>query len=73
MSEVKVVKNEEEKWEPSQDSSGLNEKAKGGLPDGALALFNRLGSATRQGTEEIRRSLWIQANPEGSKSGRFST
>ena len=34
----------------SKESSGLREKAKGGLPDGALALFNKLG---------LGRSLWI--------------
>ena len=34
----------------SKESSGLREKAKGGLPDGALALFNNLG---------LGRSLWI--------------
>ena len=28
----------------SKESSGLREKAKGGLSDGALALFNKLGS-----------------------------
>ena len=53
----------------SKESSGLREKAKGGLPDGALALFNKLGlgrslldlsmAATRRGTGEIGGSLWI--------------
>ena len=27
----------------SKESSGLREKAKGGLPDGALVFFNKLG------------------------------
>ena len=33
----------------SKESSGLREKAKGGLPDGALVFFNKLGWS---------RSLW---------------
>ena len=48
----------------SKESSGLREKAKGGLSDRALALFNRdhFGSfhgSNRRGTGEIGRSLWI--------------
>ena len=53
----------------SKESSGLREKAKGGLPDGALALFNKLGLGRSLwifpwqqpvgGTGEIGRSLWI--------------
>ena len=52
LSEVSIVKNEEEKYRnpDSKVSSGLCEKAKGDLTGGALALFHKLG---------LGRPLWV--------------
>ena len=68
LSEVSIVKNEEEKYRnpDSKVSSGLCEKAKGDLTGGALALFHKLGLGRPlgrpwhpAGNKKIGRSLWI--------------
>ena len=47
----------------SKASSGLREKAKGGLPDGALALFTKLGLGDHFGS-------FHGSNPSGNRRDR---